>query len=62
MIITIYEPVTDLAIPVRHSNQLSYEATDVGRWSFASYNEPVRNECEVIYETFHTLNCGFEIK
>ena len=23
----------DLAIPVRHSNQLSYEATDVGSWS-----------------------------
>ena len=25
-------------------------------------NEPVRNECEVIYEMFHILNCGFEIK
>ena len=25
----------DLAIPVRHSNQLGYEATDVGSWSFA---------------------------
>ena len=24
----------DVAIPVRHSNQLSYEATDVGSWSF----------------------------
>ena len=24
-------------------------------------NEPVRNECEVIYEMFHILNCGFEI-
>ena len=24
----------DLAIPVRRSNQLSYEATDVGSWSF----------------------------
>ena len=23
----------DLVIPVRHSNQLSYEATDVGSWS-----------------------------
>ena len=23
----------DLAIPMRDSNQLSYEATDVGRWS-----------------------------
>ena len=33
----------DLAIPVRRSNQLSYEATDVG-WSFGGSNEPVRNE------------------
>ena len=32
----------DLAIPVRHSNQLSYEATDVGSWSFVSSNEPVK--------------------
>ena len=24
--------------------------------------EPVRNECEVIYEIFHILNCGCEIK
>ena len=39
----------DLAIPVRRSNQLSYEATDVGSWSFVSSKEPVRNECEVIY-------------
>ena len=28
----------DLAIPVRHSNQLSYEATDVGSWSFVLVN------------------------
>ena len=34
----------DLAIPVRRSNQLSYEATDVGSWSFVSSNGPVRNE------------------
>ena len=39
----------DLAIPVRRSNQLSYEATDFGNWSFVSSNEPVSNECEVIY-------------
>ena len=52
----------DLAIPVRRSNQLSYEATDVGRWSFVSSNEPVKNGYEVIYEMFHILNCGFEIK
>ena len=34
----------DLAIPVRHSNQMSYEATDVGSWSFVGSNGPVRNE------------------
>jgi len=27
-----------------------------------SSNEPVKNGCEVIYEMFHILNCGFEIK
>ena len=43
----------DLAIPVRRSNQLSYEATDVVRWSFVGSNEPVRNEWEVIYDMFH---------
>ena len=52
----------ELAVPVWRSNQLSYEATDIGSWSFVSSNEPVRNECEVINETFHILNCGFEIK
>ena len=53
----------DLTIPVRRSNQLSYEATDVGSWSFVSSNEPVKNGCEVIYEMFHILKCGFhEIK
>ena len=36
----------DLAIPVRRSNQLSYEVTDVGSQSFVGSNEPVRNECE----------------
>ena len=25
-----------------------------------SSNEPVKNGCEVIYEMFHILNCGFE--
>ena len=34
----------DLAIPVRRSNQLSYEATDVGSWSIVGSNFPVRNE------------------
>ena len=32
------------------SDQLNYEATDVGSWSFVGSNEPMRNECEVIYE------------
>ena len=36
------------------SNQLSYEATDVGSWSFVGSNEPVRDECEFIYEIFNT--------
>ena len=39
----------DLAIPVRRSNQLSYEAIDVGSWSFVSSNEPVKNGCEELY-------------
>ena len=52
----------DLAIPVRHSNQLRYAATDIGSWSFVSSNEPVKNGWEVIHELFHILNCGFEIK
>jgi len=34
---------------VRRSNQLRYEATDVGSWSFVSSSE-------VIYEMFHILN------
>ena len=49
-------------MPVRRSNQLSYEPTDVESWSFVSSNEPVKNGCEGIYEMFHILNCGFEIK
>ena len=31
----------DLEIPVRRSNQLSYEATDVGSWSFVGSNVPI---------------------
>ena len=52
----------DLPILVQRSSQLSYEATDVGSWSFVVPKEPLRNECEVIYEIFHILNCGCEIK
>ena len=32
----------DLAIPVRRSNQLSYEATDVGSWSIMCSYVPVK--------------------
>ena len=41
---------------------MSYEANDVGSWSFVGSNEPVSNECEVIYEMVHIQNCGCEIK
>ena len=43
----------NLATPVRRSNQRSNKATDVGSSSFVGSNEPVRSECEVIYEMFH---------
>ena len=33
-----------LTMTVRRSNQLSYEATDIGSWSFVGSNVPVRNE------------------
>ena len=42
----------DLTIPVRRSNQPSYEVTEVGSWAFVGSNEPMRNACEVIYEYF----------
>ena len=47
--------IRDLALPLRRSNQLSYEATNVGCWSFVSSNERVKNGCEVIYEMIHIL-------
>ena len=45
----------DHAIPVRRSNQLSYEATDVGSWSFVGSNDPVRNEYQwwMVHEMNH---------
>ena len=33
----------DLLILVQRSNQLSYEATVIGSWSFVGPKEPVRN-------------------
>ena len=48
----------DLAIPVRRSNQLSYEATDVGSWSSVGSNKTMKNECELIYEIFQRRKQG----
>ena len=33
-----FSKACDLAMPVRFSNPLSYEATDSGRWSFVESN------------------------
>ena len=46
----------EVMILVWRPNQLSYEATDFGSWSFVGSNEPVRNEWELIYEIFYILN------
>ena len=48
----------------KNSNQMSYEATDVGSWSFVGYNVPMMNEStnDMIYEMNHKSNCGYEIK
>ena len=54
--------IRDQVIPVRRSNKLSYEATNVGSWSFVVCNGPARDKCEVIYEMFHIKNCRCEIK
>ena len=45
----------DLVIPVRWSNQLSYEATEVGSWSFVGPKEPVRNKCDVIISNISNI-------
>ena len=47
---------------VQCSYQPSYEATDVGSWSFVGRKEPARNEFEVICEIFQILNCECEMK
>ena len=52
-------------MPVRRSNQLSYEATNVGSLPFVGSNVPEMNESmnEMIYEMNHILNCGsYEVK
>ena len=50
--------IRDLTIPVRCSNQLSYEATDIGSWSFVDSHAPMRNECEITYE-YDIFICHF---
>ena len=50
-----------VAIWVRRSHQLSYEATAVRCWLFVVSNEPVRDEWEFINEIFHILNGGCEM-
>ena len=50
---TGFEP-RDLAIPVRRSNQLSYEATDVGSRSIVGSYVPVKEmNVNVVYEINH---------
>ena len=44
----------DVAIPVRRSNQLSYEATDVGSWSFVSSDERRNGIARSRVQTFYT--------
>ena len=53
----------DLAIPVRCSNQLSYEATDVGSWSFVGSNGPwgMNQWWNGIWNEWY-MNGGYEIK
>ena len=36
-------------MPVQRSNQLSYEATDVRKWSFVGSNVPVKNKSTMTY-------------
>ena len=51
-------------MPLRRSNQLSYEATDVGSFSFVGSYLPVMNEStnEMIYEINHIMNCEYVIQ
>ena len=44
----------DLAIPVRRSNQLSYEATDVGSWSFVGSNVHIWSISYIISSLIHS--------
>ena len=51
----------DLAIPVRYSNQLSYEATDVGSWSILGSDAPVKDmKVNNAYEGNHMWNADMK--
>ena len=39
-----------------------YQCDALTNWSFVGSNEPVRNEYAVMYEIFHILHCGCQIK
>ena len=53
-----------LAIQVGRPNQLSYEATDVGSWSFVGSNGPERNESTMKWYIWSEsyMTWGYEIK
>ena len=44
-----------VAIMVQRSNQLSYEATDVGSWSFVGSNFPVRDGGKKLHRSLEHL-------
>ena len=47
----------DLAIPVRRSNQLSYEATNVGSWSIMCSYAPVKEmKCDKCIWNYNLIN------
>ena len=45
----------DLAIPVRCSNQLSYEATDVGSWSIMCSYVPLEKKMHSIWVSMYLV-------
>ena len=47
--LTVLKPLTSQY----RCDRLSYEATDVGSWTFVGTYEPTRTEGEVLYEIFH---------
>ena len=50
-----------LAIPVRYSNQLSYEATDVGSWSIMCLYVPVKEmNVKDVHEINHIRTAGMK--